>query len=115
VDADDVVPFLRAQFGEDDDSLLARAVASVPWLEYPLPPRWHRCRTVQSACIDGGALYERCACGSIRRNAGPWTGRNSRRRRMPFPKWFRPWMAAPLAFLVVQGVFWTWFALAVKR
>jgi len=76
---DDVTAYLREQMGEDGDSLLARAIVSVPWFDYPLPRRWHRCRAVQSGCIGSGALYERCACGGIRRNGGAWLERNSRR------------------------------------
>ncbi len=51
------------------------------WYRQPLPPADHQCRTAQSGAISTGAFYERCACGGISRNGGPWMERNSRRKQ----------------------------------
>jgi hypothetical protein len=72
-----LIDFLNAWQAEDEAALADEAAA---WYNAPLPRRWHRCYVAQSGRIGTGALYERCACGGIRRNGGPWMERNSRRR-----------------------------------
>ena len=49
--------------------------AASAWYNLPKPRRWHRCRAVQEAAMDG-RLIERCACGGIRIDGGRWMERN---------------------------------------
>jgi hypothetical protein len=77
---DDLSAFAAARLDEDEAALADEATA---WYNAPVPRRWHRCHVVTSGRISTGALYERCACGGIRRNGGPWMERNSRRRDRP--------------------------------
>jgi len=48
----------------------------------PLPGKHHRCEpwTTTQVTIRGRLVVsDRCACGAIRTNGGPWSGVNSRR------------------------------------
>lgn len=61
----------------------------VSWYDAPVPRRWHRCRPQNRAYFAASGYVERCACGAIRGNFGPWAERNSRlrlRKRNPFAR-----------------------------
>lgn len=48
------------------------------WSEHPVPSADHECWTAQLGYGVVDVLYERCACGGIRRNGGEWAERNTR-------------------------------------
>jgi hypothetical protein len=59
----------------------------VPWMEAPIPRRWHRC-WAQTKGLVGFDEVERCACGAIRNTRfRGWMERNSSRKspRQPVP------------------------------
>lgn len=64
--------------------LNATHVDGVWWYEAPLPWRWHRCRPHSAAltAYRGRVLdIDRCACGAMRFERGPWMDRNQRRKK----------------------------------
>lgn len=60
-----------------DGSYYAENLDGIHWADAPIPWRWHRCHKWSRAYFDTGYV-ERCACGGIRVNLGPWLERNSR-------------------------------------
>lgn len=56
----------------------ARGLTGKLWSEHPVPLSDHECRTAQLGYVVMDVLYERCACGAIRRNGDEWTERNTR-------------------------------------
>ena len=72
--------FISARLDEDEAAMAAMFKARPPdWYDAPLPRRLHRCRPASSGNVSA-TFVERCACGAIRLNRGPWDERNSRRR-----------------------------------
>lgn len=51
-----------------------------PWHRAPQPWRWHRCRPHTTGTLNGKRI-QRCACGGLRADNGPWIARNERRHK----------------------------------
>jgi len=76
----DLGDFISARLDEDDAAAAEMYKPRPPdWYDAPLPRRLHRCRPASSGSVSA-AFAERCACGAIRLNHGPWDERNSRRK-----------------------------------
>jgi hypothetical protein len=50
----------------------------VAWYDARIPAPWHRCKP-QTRGYVAGMWIERCACGSISVDVGPWEERNTRK------------------------------------
>jgi hypothetical protein len=52
----------------------------VSWSDVARPRRWHRCSAQTYGVMDWFTVVNRCSCGAISMNGGPWDNRNGRTR-----------------------------------
>ena len=57
---------------------LLEALDGTHWHLARKPCRWHACRA-QTRYWSADIIVERCPCGAIRADGGPWLERNTRR------------------------------------
>lgn len=62
--------YIEAYRARDGGTVLAH-LDGVPWWEAPAPPAGHR-HWVQTWAWIGGEQVERCPCGAMRFEGGPW-------------------------------------------
>lgn len=76
----DVVWVPDARAAEVAPEMEMAHVDGVAWHDAPVPRRRHRCSPQTKAWYKPFDFIERCACGALRRNGGPWIDRNERRQ-----------------------------------
>jgi hypothetical protein len=78
------------------------------WYKAPVPRRLHRCTPWTSGWINGYWI-DRCACGSVRRDDGPWLERNSRERTYNDESTRTRWAWRVVAFVMLVALVWVAF------